>query len=358
MLVVMGQPATREQIEHVIAEIERHGAQAHSIPGDSRVAIGVTNHHGRISRDQLQALPGVSTIVPITRPFKLASRETRQARTVIQIGDVRIGGDEVVVIAGPCAIESADQAMTIAHAVRQAGARIYRGGAYKPRTSPYSFQGLGRPGLEILARVRRETGLVTISEAVDNESLDLVAEYCDIVQIGARNMQNFSLLTHAGRTRKPVMLKRGMSATIEEWLLAAEYIMMEGNHQVILCERGVRTFAQHTRNTLDLSAVPTVRWISHLPVVVDPSHGTGRREKVTPLARAGVAVGADGIMVEVHHKPEEALSDGEQALTPEMFDQLMWELGIIVQALGRKIEGPAVGYQLRRGLGVTGVFSS
>ncbi len=357
MLVVMGRPATREQVEHVIAEIERHGAQAHPIPGDTRVAIGVTNHHGRISRDHLQALPGVSTIVPITRPFKLASREARQGRTVIHVGDVRIGGDEVVVMAGPCAIETLEQAMTVAKAVRQAGARIFRGGAYKPRTSPYSFQGLGEPGLKILAEVKRETGLVTISEAVDKESLELVAEHCDIIQIGARNMQNFSLLKHAGRSRKPVMLKRGMSATIEEWLLAAEYIMMEGNHQVMLCERGVRTFAQHTRNTLDLSSVPTVRWISHLPVIVDPSHGTGRREKVTPLSRAAVAVGADGIMVEVHHQPAVALSDGEQALTPDMFDQLMWELSIIVQALGRKIEGPAAGYELRRGLGVTGVMS-
>jgi 3-deoxy-7-phosphoheptulonate synthase len=353
----MGRPATQDQIQHVINEVQRHGAQAHSIPGDSRVAIGITNHLGKITKDHLMALPGVSTVIPITRPFKLASRETRQARTVIDIGGVKIGGDEVVVMAGPCAVESLEQAMIIGQAVRQAGAKIYRAGAYKPRTSPYSFQGLGLPGLQILAQVKRELGLITISEAIDNESMDLVEEHCDIIQIGARNMQNFSLLKHAGKTRKPVMLKRGLAATIEEWLMAAEYIMMEGNHRVILCERGVRTFAQHTRNTLDLSSVPTVRWISHLPIIVDPSHGTGRREKVTPLARAAVAVGCDGIMVEVHHKPEEALSDGEQALVPEQFDQLMWELGIIVQALGRKIEGPAEGYELRRGLGVTGVMS-
>ena len=355
MLVVMGRPATPEQIQFVLDEVRRRGAQAHPIPGDSRVAIGVTHHLGVIAKEQLLALPGVSTVIPISHPFKLASREARQGRTVIQVDGVTIGGEEVVMMAGPCAIESPDQAMTIARAVRQAGAKIYRGGAYKPRTSPYSFQGLGEPGLKIMADVKRETGLVTISEAVDERSCDLVAKYCDIIQIGARNMQNFTLLTHVGRAQKPVMLKRGMAATIEEWLLAAEYILMEGNHQVILCERGVRTFAQHTRNTLDLSVVPTVRWISHLPLVVDPSHGTGRREKVTPLARAGVAVGADGIMVEVHHRPAEALSDGEQSLTPEMFDQLMWELGIIVQAVGRKLEGPIKGYELRRGNGVSGL---
>jgi 3-deoxy-7-phosphoheptulonate synthase len=353
----MGRPATPKQIQFVVDEVQRLGAQAHVIPGDSRTSIGVTGHQGRIEKDFLKQLPGVSTIIPITRPYKLVSRETRQQRTAIHIDDVVIGGDEVVVMAGPCSIESSEQAMTIAHSVHQAGAKLFRGGAFKPRTSPYSFQGMGEPGLKIMSDVKRETGLVTITEAIDKESCDLVAKYCDVIQIGARNMQNFSLLTHAGRSGKPVMLKRGLAATIEEWLMAAEYILKEGNHQVMLCERGVRTFAQHTRNTLDLSAVPTVRWISHLPIIVDPSHGTGRREKVTPLSRAAVAVGADGIIVEVHHKPEEALSDGDQSLLPDQFDQLMWELGIIVQALGRKIEGPADGHELRRVSGMGGMVS-
>ncbi len=358
MLVVMGRPATDAQVQHVVDEVEKHGATAHVIPSDSRVAIGVTNHRGKLEREHLKQLPGVSTIIPITRPYKLVSRESRQARTIIDVDGVKIGGEEVVVMAGPCSVESPDQAMEVARAVKQAGAKIYRGGAFKPRTSPYSFQGLGEEGLEILKQVKKETGLITISEAIDKESMDMVAEACDIIQIGARNMQNFSLLKHAGRKKNPVMLKRGMAATIEEWLMAAEYILNEGNHQVMLCERGVRTFAQHTRNTLDLSAVPTLRWVSHLPIIVDPSHGTGRREKVTPLGRAAVAVGADGIIVEVHNRPEEALSDGDQALTPPMFDQMMWEFGIIVQALGRKLEGPADGYQLKRTLDITGVLSS
>jgi len=358
MLVVMGRPATQEQIQYVVDEVQRLGGTAHLVPGDTRTAIGVTGHQGRITKEHLRSLPGVSTIIPISRPYKLVSREARQARTVIQVDDVRIGAEEVVVMAGPCSVESYDQAMTIAHAVKQAGATIYRGGAFKPRTSPYSFQGLGEEGLKIMAEVKRETGLVTISEAIDRESLDLVEKYVDIIQIGARNMQNFSLLKHAGRSHKPVLLKRGMCATIEEWLMAAEYILKEGNHRVMLCERGVRTFAQHTRNTLDLSSVPTVRWISHLPIVVDPSHGTGRREKVTPLGRAAVAVGCDAITVEVHHRPEEALSDGDQALTPDLFDQMMWELGIIVQALGRKIHGPIDGHTLKHSSDITGVLTT
>jgi 3-deoxy-7-phosphoheptulonate synthase len=279
--------------------------------------------------------------IPVSKPYKLVSRDLKPENTVVRIptpsGEVSFGGKAVGIVAGPCAVESREQAFTIAERIRAAGARLFRGGAYKPRTSPYSFQGLGEAGLKILAEVRDKFGLGVITEAIDNESLDLVEKYADVIQIGARNMQNFSLLKRAGRARKPVLLKRGMSATLDELLMAAEYVMSEGNYNVILCERGVRTFADHTRNTLDLSVVPAVQRLSHLPIVVDPSHGTGRRNKVLPLSRAAIAVGADGILVEVHHDPAHALSDGPQSILPEEFDQLMRESRDIAAVLGRTL---------------------
>lgn len=264
--------------------------------------------------------------IPVSKPYKLVSREFEQTDTIIQLGDVSIGGDHFVIIAGPCAVESETQALTIGRAVRSQGARLFRGGAYKPRTSPYSFQGLGEEGLKILAKVREETGLYIVTEAMDREQCDLVEEYADIIQIGARNMQNFSLLNRAGEARKPVLLKRGLSATIQEWLMAAEYVMAKGNNNVILCERGVRTFADHSRNTLDLSAIPVVKKESHLPVIADPSHACGRRDQVIPMSRASVAAGTHGLMVEVHHEPEKALSDGQQALFPTQFTQMIDEI--------------------------------
>jgi 3-deoxy-7-phosphoheptulonate synthase len=268
------------------------------------------------------SLPGVKDAIPVTKPFKLVSRELQSDDTVVRVGDVVIGGENLTFIAGPCAVESEEQAHTIARLVRDAGAQMFRGGAYKPRTSPYSFQGLEEEGLKILAQVREETGMPVVTEALDHIVFDLVEQYADMVQIGARNMQNYSLLRRAGRSRKPILLKRGLSATIEEWLMAAEYILEGGNTQVVLCERGVRTFADHSRNTLDLSAVPVVKKESHLPIIIDPSHAAGRRDQVIPLARAAVAVGADGLMVEVHHIPEEALSDGAQSLYPDQFEGL------------------------------------
>jgi 3-deoxy-7-phosphoheptulonate synthase len=293
------------------------------------VAIGILHNQGAVDASFFLELPGVRDVIPVTHPYKLVSREFQPEDTVIQVGDVLIGNENLTVIAGPCAVESEIQALTIARHVKLGGAQIFRGGAFKPRTSPYSFQGLGEEGLKILARVRGETGMPVITEAMDNENFDLVEEYADIIQIGARNMQNFSLLRRSGHARKPVLLKRGMSATIEEWLMAAEYIMEGGNDRVILCERGVRTFVRHSRNTLDLSAVPVVRRESHLPIIVDPSHAAGRRHQVTPLGRAAVAVGAHGLMVEVHHAPEEALSDGVQSLYPEEFERLCQQVRAI-----------------------------
>jgi 3-deoxy-7-phosphoheptulonate synthase len=282
----------------------------------------------------------VAECVPVSKPYKLVARELKEESTVVDLGDgVQVGGQELAIIAGPCAVESRRQAFAIADAVRAAGARLFRGGAYKPRTSPYSFQGLGEEGLKILADIRAEFGLKIVTEAVDHESLDLVEQYSDVIQIGARNMQNFSLLKRAGRSSRPVLLKRGISATLDEFLMAAEYILSEGNYNVILCERGVRTFADHTRNTLDLSVVPAVQQLSHLPILVDPSHGTGRREKVLPLSRAAVAAGADGLIIEVHHKPDEALSDGNQSILPAQLERLMAEIRQIAAVLGRRVAG-------------------
>jgi 3-deoxy-7-phosphoheptulonate synthase len=338
MLVMMKANAAADEVEAVCRRIEEMGFRAHPIPGTMRTAIGITGNRGPVEAAVLESLPGVAECVPVSKPYKLVSRELKEESTVINLGDgVKVGGEELAIIAGPCAIESREQACTIAESVRAVGARLFRGGAYKPRTSPYAFQGLEEEGLKILKEVRKEYGLKIVTEAIDNETLDLVAEYADIIQIGARNMQNFSLLRKAGRSGRPVLLKRGQSATLDEFLMAAEYVLSEGNYNVILCERGVRTFADHTRNTLDLSVVPAVQRLSHLPIIVDPSHGTGRRDKVRPLSRAAVAVGADGLIIEVHHQPDQALSDGFQSILPGDFKHLMNEIRQIASLLGRTV---------------------
>jgi 3-deoxy-7-phosphoheptulonate synthase len=338
MLVVMRQDATPEQVREVLALIEARGFRAHAIPGAQRTAIGITGNAGPIEPAIFEALPGVLEALRVSHPYKLVSREVKPDDTVVHVGSVPVGGSSpVTLIGGPCAVESREQTLTIAKRIKEAGGHILRGGAFKPRTSPYAFQGLGEEALKILAEARDVTGLPVITEAVDMESLDLVERYADAIQIGARNMQNFSLLRRAGKARKPVVLKRGLSATLEEFLMSAEYIVSEGNYAVILCERGVRTFSDYSRNTLDLTVVPAVKQISHLPILVDPSHGTGRRDKVAPLSRAGVAVGADGIMIEVHHQPEKALSDGPQSITPDMFGHLVGELRKIAIAIGRTL---------------------
>jgi len=342
MLVVMKAQATEEQVRAVCERIESLGYRAHPIPGAQRTAIGITGNKGAMEPGTLEEMSGVQEVIQVSKPYKLVSRDAKEEDTVVSFpgSDGSFGGRDLGIVAGPCSIESREQAFTIAERVAKAGARFFRGGAYKPRTSPYAFQGLGEEGLKVMAEIRDRFGLRIITEALDNESLELVADYADVVQIGARNMQNFSLLKKAGKQRKPVMLKRGMSATLEEFLMAAEYILSEGNYNVILCERGVRTFADHTRNTLDLSIVPAVQRLSHLPIVVDPSHGTGKRNKVLPLSRAAVAVGADGLMVEVHHDPDRALSDGMQSIYPEQFDELMQEIRQIALVLHRNVQEP------------------
>jgi 3-deoxy-7-phosphoheptulonate synthase len=339
MLVVMQAQATEEQVRAVCQKIESLGYRAHSIPGAQRTAIGITGNKGEIDQGALDDLPGVQEVIRVSKPYKLVSRDTKPDNTILKFPDspVTVGGPDLVVMAGPCGIESREQAFAIAERVARAGAQFFRGGAYKPRTSPYSFQGMGEDGLKIMAEIRDRFGLLIVTEAVDYESLDLVDQYADMIQIGARNMQNFSLLKRAGRARKPVLLKRGIAATLEEFLMAAEYIMSEGNYNIVLCERGVRTFADHTRNTLDLSVVPAVQRLSHLPIIVDPSHGTGKRNKVTPLSRAAVAVGADGLIIEVHNDPDRALSDGMQSLYPDQFDALMGQVRQIGAVLGRTI---------------------
>jgi len=329
MLIVMKADATELEVADVVRAVTEMGLRAHPMPGAQRTAIGITGNQGAVDPSRFENMPGVAEAIRVTKPYKLISLDLRPEKTVVRVGDATIGGDELAIIAGPCAVESRAQAFAIAEAVRRSGARFYRGGAFKPRTSPYAFQGLGEEGLKILAEVRETYGLKIITEAMDEHGMDLVERYADIIQLGARNMQNFSLLRRAGRSHLPVLLKRGMAAMIDEWMLAAEYIMAEGNYNVILCERGVRTFAQHTRNTLDLAAIPAVRRISHLPVIVDPSHGTGKNFMVTPLARAGVAVGADGLIIEVHDQPDRALSDGAQALTLEQYEQLVYEVRAI-----------------------------
>jgi 3-deoxy-7-phosphoheptulonate synthase len=342
MLVVMKAHATEEQVRAVCDRIENLGLRAHPIPGAQRTAIGITGNKGAMEAGTLEEMSGVQEVIVVSKPYKLVSRDVKEEDTVVGFpdSDGSFGGRDLGIIAGPCSIESREQAFTIAERVAKAGARFFRGGAYKPRTSPYAFQGLGEEALKIMAEVHDRFGLMIVTEAIDNESLDLVAEYADCVQIGARNMQNFSLLKKAGRLRKPVLLKRGMSATLEEFLMAAEYILSEGNYEVILCERGVRTFADHTRNTLDLSIVPAVQKLSHLPIIVDPSHGTGKRDKVLPLTRAAVAVGSDGLIVEVHHDPDRALSDGVQSLFPDQFDELMSEIRQIAPVVHRNVQEP------------------
>jgi 3-deoxy-7-phosphoheptulonate synthase len=337
MLVVMKAQATQEQIQAVCEAVERLGFRAHPLPGAQRTAIGITGNQGEVDRGNLEELSGVAEVIRVSKAYKLASRDVKEEDTVIRFAgtDAAIGGKGLAIIAGPCSIESREQAFAIAESVAASGAQFFRGGAYKPRTSPYAFQGMGLEALRIMAEIRSRFGLRIVTEAIDNETLELVAEWADVVQIGARNMQNYSLLKRAGQLRKPVMIKRGLSATLDEFLMAAEYVMSEGNYEVILCERGVRTFADHTRNTLDLSIIPAVRRVSHLPILVDPSHGTGKRDSVLPMARAAIASGADGIMVEVHDHPEKALSDGPQSIYPDQFARMMDELEQIAPVVGR-----------------------
>jgi 3-deoxy-7-phosphoheptulonate synthase len=337
MLIVMAVNAGPGDIARVQQKIEDLGFHAHIIPGEQRTAVGVTGNQGAIDPAEFEALPGVSEAIRVSKPYKLVSRETKPENTVVIVNGVAFGGGAVVFCGGPCSVESRVQILESARAVKAGGGQLLRGGAYKPRTSPYSFQGLGEQGLKFLAEARAETGLGIVTEAIDVETFDLVEEYADCVQIGARNMQNFSLLRRAGRSRKPILLKRGMSSTLEEFLMAAEYLLAEGNYSVILCERGVRTFADHTRNTLDLSVVPAAQALSHLPIIVDPSHGTGKRDKVLPMALASIAVGAAGLIVEVHPAPDQALSDGYQSLYPSQFSELVTECSAIANLLsGRR----------------------
>jgi len=343
VLIVMRHGATEAEVRRVIAVIEEMGYKARPMPGAQRTAVGLVGNDGRVDASRLEGLPGVQDVIHVTKPYKQVSREWKAENTVVRLpGGVSVGGTEVVTIAGPCSVESERQIIEAARQVKEAGAVILRGGAWKPRTSPYAFQGLGRPGLTLLAKAREETGLLICTEAMDPEGVSYVAEVADIIQIGARNMQNSTLLKAAGRAKKAVLLKRGMAATIEELLLSAEYVLAEGNHDVILCERGIRGFDTATRNVFDLTAIPVVHKLSHLPIIADPSHGTGLRDKVIPMARAAVAAGADGIMVEVHPNPEQALSDGAQTLFPEQFAQLMREIRVIADVIGRRVAEPAM----------------
>jgi 3-deoxy-7-phosphoheptulonate synthase len=331
MLVVMKNDATEEQVQAVIREIESMGFRGIPMPGAQRTAVCIIGNTGPVDDSRLLVMDGVKEAIRVTKPYKLVSREARPQPTVIAIGDIKIGEGRPVIMAGPCAVESEEQALTIARLVKKFGAQIFRGGAFKPRTSPYSFQGLGEEGLKILDKVRQETGLLIVTEATDHVNIELVEQYTDIIQIGARNMQNYSLLRRAGHASKPVLLKRSFAATTEELLMSAEYIISEGNNQVILCERGIRTFADNTRNTLDLSAIPSIKEVSHLPIIVDPSHAAGRREYVISLSKGAIAVGADGLLVEVHHDPPHALSDGMQSLYPEQFGELMKEINSLIR---------------------------
>jgi 3-deoxy-7-phosphoheptulonate synthase len=347
----MQERATDAQVQGVIAKLVEMGFDVHRSTGALRTVLGAVGGSRQFDVALLEVLEGVHEVLRITEPYKLASRTFKPDNTVVVVDDVRIGGDEVIVMAGPCSAETEEQVETTAAAVKRAGAKVLRGGAFKPRSSPYSFQGLGEEGLRLLKSAADRHNLKLVSEVMDISQLDLIERYSDILQVGARNMQNFTLLRELGRSRKPIMLKRGISATIEEWLLSAEYILAGGNMNVMLCERGIRTFESATRNTLDISAIPVVRKLSHLPILVDPSHGTGRRDKVAPMARASVAAGADGLLIEVHNDPDHALSDGAQSLFPAQFDRLMAELRIIAPAIGRSICLEPVA---RRGWGVQG----
>ncbi|MEX2048192.1 MAG: 3-deoxy-7-phosphoheptulonate synthase [Gemmatimonadota bacterium] len=344
MLVVMKHNASKDEIDAVVAAIKEMGYGARAIPGGQRTAVGLIGNDGAVDSGRILGFEGVLEVIPVTHPYKQVSREWKEEDTIVSLPNgTRIGGSDIVVMAGPCAVEGETEILEIAHKVREAGATVLRGGAFKPRTSPYAFQGLGLAGLELLSRAREETGLAIVTEALDPEGADLVAEHADIIQIGARNMQNYPLLRRAGRTGKPVLLKRGLSATIDELLLAAEYILAEGNDDVILCERGIRSFDTHTRNLLDLTAIPVVQALSHLPIVADPSHGTGLRAKVIPMARAAVAAGADGLIVEVHQNPPKAMSDGAQSLYPQQLSELMEQIGVIARAIGRDVTRPLKG---------------
>jgi 3-deoxy-7-phosphoheptulonate synthase len=333
MLIVMKAGAAEQEVAAVVKVIEHLGYRPHVMPGATRTAIGITGNQGAVDPARFENMAGVAEAIRVSKPYKLITLDLRPDKTVVKVGDATIGGDELAIIAGPCAIESREQAFAVAETVAKTGARFFRGGAFKPRSSPYEFPGLGEEGLKIMAEVREQFGLKIVTEALDVVGVGLVEQYGDIIQIGARNMQNFSLLRRAGKSKLPVLLKRGMAATLDEWLLAAEYVMSEGNYQVILCERGVRTFALHTRNTLDLAAVPAVRRISHLPVVIDASHAAGKNYMVAPLARAGVAAGADGVLVEVHNNPDVALCDAAQALTLDEYQEMLRELRAIREVI-------------------------
>jgi 3-deoxy-7-phosphoheptulonate synthase len=335
MLIVMKAAATEKDVARVVEIVEKLGFRPHQMPGASRTAIGITGNPGAVDPAHFENLSGVAEAIRVTQPYKLISKDFRPEKSVIKVGNAEIGGGKLAIIAGPCAVETVEQVFKVAEYVAKSGAQFFRGGAFKPRTSPYAFQGKGEDGLKILAEVREQYGLNIVTEAMDERGVDLVEKYGDCIQIGARNMQNFSLLKYVGQLRKPVLLKRGLSATLDEFLLAAEYIMSEGNYDVILCERGIRTFGSHARNTMDLSIVPAVQKMTHLPIIVDPSHGTGRNYMVNPMARAGVAVGADGLIIEVHPCPEEALCDGAQALTPEQYTELYGQINAIHEILAK-----------------------
>lgn len=337
MIIVMSPLATKEQINNVEEKLVSLGFKTHPIYGEVKTVIGAIGDKRLLDTQLITNLPGVENIVPIMKPYKLASRELKQANTIIQIDDIRIGDDELIIMAGPCAVENEQVFYETAHKVKEAGAKILRGGAFKPRTSPYAFQGLEEEGLKMLHTARAETGLKIVTEVVDTRDVEVVAKYSDILQIGARNMQNFRLLREVGATNKPVLLKRGLSATIEEWLMAAEYIISAGNSNIILCERGIRTFETATRNTIDISAIPVVKELSHLPIIADPSHATGTWKYVNALSKAAIAAGADGLIIEVHNDPSKALCDGPQSLKPERFAQLVEELKAVALAVNRKI---------------------
>ena len=337
MIVVMKPSATQEELQRVLQRVEKLGLEAHLSPGESHTIIGLVGETGRISRNAFEVMPGVERVVRVAEPFKLANREFHPQNTVIQVGDVTIGGEDLVIMAGPCSVESRSQLLETAHAVREAGAHILRGGAFKPRSSPYSFQGLGEEGLKYLAEAREIYGMPIITEVMAPEEVDLVASYADILQIGARNMQNYRLLQAVGKVNRPIFLKRGLSATIQELLMSAEYVLANGNPNVMLVERGIRTYETFTRNTFDINAIPALKQLSHLPVIGDPSHGTGKWQLVAPVAKAAIAAGADGLMLEVHPRPAEAFSDGAQSLKPERFQALMDDLHSLAAALGRSL---------------------
>ncbi|MCK5653816.1 MAG: 3-deoxy-7-phosphoheptulonate synthase [Dehalococcoidia bacterium] len=337
MFIVLRQGHTEGELTEILEQLTQMGFSGHVSQGVERTVVGVVGRTYPELKETLEMWPGVDEVVPISRPHKLSGREFQPQDTVIKVGDVTIGGEVLVVMAGPCAVETEEQLLEAARAVKAAGAKILRGGAFKPSTSPYSFRGLGQDGLDLLAQARQETGMPIITEVMTPQDVELVSRYADILQVGARNMQNFTLLDEVGKTQKPVMLKRGMSATIQEWLLSAEYILAQGNRQVMLCERGIRTFETYTRNTMDISAIPIIKKLSHLPIIADPSHGTGKWHLVTPLSLAAVAAGADGLMIEVHPRPDQALKDGAQSLTFDNFQQLMAQVVPVAASVGRKI---------------------